>query len=131
MAICDRVRESDTESNVFHLKGVRQKITAAGFPFVSPRLWLFVVLSSPRPGEFPGYVRVINDRTDRVIYSSYIRPRPKFSADGEPGIGRARLRCIFPEEGQYTVQVWFFQKEGSDVLKGEMPFSIVAEGVQP
>jgi hypothetical protein len=38
------------------------------------------------------------------------------------------FRGSFPEEGRYAVQVWFFQEQGSDVLKGELPFSILKEG---
>jgi hypothetical protein len=38
------------------------------------------------------------------------------------------LRCSFPHAGRYTVQVWFYQEQGSDVLKGELPFFIAEEG---
>ncbi len=51
MAVCDGVRESKNEAGVFHLRGVRQEIAASGFPFAPPRLWLFLVLSSPRPAS--------------------------------------------------------------------------------
>ena len=124
MAICDGVRESKTEAGVFHLKGVRQEMTADAFPFVPARLWLFLLLSSPRAGEFPGYLRVINDRTDKAILFGYIEPRPIFGADGGTLFRNAQIACSFPEEGWYTVQVWFFQEVGSDVLKGEMPFYV-------
>jgi len=30
--------------------------------------------------------------------------------------------------GRYTVQVWFYQEQGSDVLKAELPFSVTMEG---
>ncbi len=127
MAICDSVRASKTEADVFDLKGVRQGINASAFPSEPMPLWLFLVLSSPRAGEFPCYIRVIHDRTDRTIFYSYSRPRPSFGADGDLCMGRARLRCTFPEEGRYTVQVWFFQEQGLDVLKGEMPFYVSSE----
>jgi hypothetical protein len=54
MTICNGVRESTTEAGVFHVKGLRQRIVAQGFPFAPARLWLFLVFSSPRPGVFPG-----------------------------------------------------------------------------
>ena len=73
MAICDRVRETKTETDVFHLKGVRQAITANAFPFGPAHLWLFLVLSNPRGGEFPGYLRVINDRTDKRSHTAISR----------------------------------------------------------
>src|SRR6516164_6777541 len=50
MTVCDRVRESNVEAGVYHLRGVRQRIVARAFPFVALRLWLFFVLSSHRAG---------------------------------------------------------------------------------
>jgi hypothetical protein len=129
MAICDGVRESKFEAGVFHLKGVRHSITARAFPFIPSRLWLFMHLSSPRAGEFPCYVRIINDRTDRTVFYSYVEPRPTFQSEGGLSVHFAPIRCEFPEAGQYTVQVWFFQEHGSDVLKGEMPFTVVLNGI--
>ena len=131
MTICDGVSESKTEVGVFHLKGVRQAMTAGTFPFVPSRLWLFVLLSSPRPGEFPGYVRVVNDRTDRVVYHGHLESQPTFGVNGGLWAIRYPVRCIFPEPGNYSVQVWFFQQTGSDVLKGEMPFAVEMEDSEP
>jgi hypothetical protein len=109
MAICDGVRESKTEADVFHLKGVRQGLTAGAFPFIPERLWLFLVLSSPRAGEFPGNVVVINDRTEKIVFYSHFEPKPIFADDRGLFAWRGPIRCRFPEEGQYTVQVWFFR----------------------
>jgi hypothetical protein len=128
MAICGRVAESRTEFGVFNLKGVRQSITAETFPYVPRTLWLFLVLSSPRPGEFPGYVRVIHDRTDKAVFFAHLA-KPTFEADGGWLASTTALKCRFPEAGQYTVQVWFFQMDGNDILKGEIPF-FVEEAVQ-
>jgi hypothetical protein len=71
---------------------------------------------------------VINDRTDRTIFHGQLEPRPTFEANEQVVAARAQIRCSFPEEGRYTVQVWFFQEQGSDVLQGEMPFSVAIEG---
>ena len=127
MTVCDRARESDTEAGVYHLRGVRQKIVAPAFPFQASRLWLFLVLSSHRPGTYPGYVRVIEDETDRAIFFAHLAPHPHFEEEHTLGVV-ARLRCRFPQGGRYTVQVWFNQEHESDVLKGEVPFSVVGEG---
>jgi hypothetical protein len=127
MAICDRVWESKSEAGVFNLKGVRQGLTANAFPFVPRRLSLFLVLSCRRPGEFPCYVCVVNERTNREIFYSHVEPRPAFASDQEFFAWCGRIRCRFREEGAYTVQVWFFQEEGNDVLKGEVPFYITTE----
>ena len=128
MAICDGVRESKTETGVFHLKGVRQQMTAPAFPFVPDRLWLFVLFSSLRAGKFPWYVRVVNERTDKLIFYAHARHRLQFGVDGAMFASWVPIRCAFPVEGRYTVEVWFFQEQGNDVLKGEMPFTIETQG---
>jgi hypothetical protein len=128
MAICDGVRENTTEAGVFHLKGVRQGIRADAFPLVPARLWLFVLLSSPRAGAFPGYICVVNDKTERIVFYAHLEPRPRFDSGDKVLPGRVRIRCAFPEAGRYTFQVWFFQEQGSDVSKGELPFTVVNEG---
>ena len=87
-----------------------------------------MLLSSHHPGTFPGYVRVVNDRTEKIIFYAHLEPRPTFEGDNESWATRAPIRCSFPEEGRYTVQVWFFQEQGSDVLKGELPFFVAKNG---
>jgi hypothetical protein len=125
--VCDRVRESLTEAGVYHLRGVRQGVVAPAFPFVAFRLWLFLVLSSPRPGTYPGYVRVIDAGTDKAIFFAHLAPHPRFEAGEDALAAAARLRCSFPHAGRYTVQVWFYQEQGSDVLKAELPFTVGKE----
>jgi len=58
MAVCDAVKPSRLEAGVFHLRGVRNRVSAASFPFVRRRLWVYLLLSSPRKGRYPGYVRI-------------------------------------------------------------------------
>ena len=128
MAVCDGVRESRTEAGVFHVKGLRQRIIAQSFPFTPARLWLFLVFSSTRPGAFPEYVLVIDDRSDKAIFHGQLRPSPAFTANLEIVVNVTRLKCSFPQPGRYTVQVWFFQEQGHDVLKGELTFTVSLEG---
>jgi hypothetical protein len=127
MAICDGVRESKKEAGVFHVKGLRQQLVAQTFPFTPSRLWLFLLFSSTRPGEFPGYVLVIHDRTDKTILYGQLTPPPTFEANVEILANVTRLKCSFPQPGRYTVQIWFFQEQGRDVLKGELPFTVSQE----
>jgi len=121
-------RESNTEAGVYHLRGVRQRVVPQGFPFVASRLWLFLVLSSHGSGTYPGYIRVLNDRTDKAIFFAHLAPHARFEDNDQTLAAAARLRCSFPQAGRYTVQVWFYQAQGSDVLKGEMPFAVAKEG---
>src|SRR5947209_17776411 len=126
--VCDRAWESPTEAGVYHLRGVRQRIAAPAFPFAPNRLWLFLVLSSPRPGTHPGYVRVMNEATEKAILFVHVAPHPRFEAGEDTLAAAARLRCSFPQAGRYTVQVWFYPEQGDDVLKPEVPFSVIMEG---
>ena len=122
VTVCDRVRESLTEAGVYHLRGVRQTISAPTFPFASSRLWLFLVLSSPRPGTYPGYIRVMDEATDKAIFFAHLAPHPRFEANEDALAAAARLRCSFPRAGRYSVQVWFYREQGSDVLKADLRF---------
>jgi hypothetical protein len=126
--VCDRVRESPTEVGVYHLRGVRQRIMAPAIPFAAGRLWLFLVLSSHRPGTYPGYIRVVDEETDKAIYFAHLAPHPRFEANDDVLAAAARLRCSFPHAGRYMVQVWFYQEQGSDVLIAELPFLVAEEG---
>jgi len=126
--VCDGVRESRTEPGVYHLRGVRQRIVAPAFPFAPAGLWLFLVLSSPRPGTYPGSVRVIDEATDKAVFFAHLAPDPRFEAGADTLAAAARVRCMFPHPGRYTVQVWFFHAQEGDVLKAEVPIAVAQEG---
>lgn len=128
MVICDAVRELRDEPGVFNLRGVRQEVNAVGFPFALARLSLFLVLASPRPDMYPGYVRVVNDRTDKAVFYSHLSPAPRFGGTRDFLSMRVHLSCVFPTPDRYTIQVCFFQEHGSDVIKGELPFHVVQSG---
>ncbi len=70
---------------------------------------------------------MINDRTDKAVFFGNLIPPPAFVEDYTTATTRVRIRCTFPEEGRYTIQVWFFQEQGPDVQKGEMSFSVIRE----
>jgi len=124
VTVCDRVRESNAEAGVYHLRGVRQRIAAEAFPFLASRLWVFLVLSSHRSGTYPSDIRVLDDRTEKAIFFAHLAPHPRFEENDQTLAAVARLKCSFPHAGRYTVQVWFYQEQGSDVLKGEVPFAV-------
>ena len=128
VTICDRVRESLSEVGVYHLRGVRQQVVAPAFPFVASRLWLFLVLSSHHPGTYPGYIRVLDEGTDKAVFFAHLAPHPRFGSGDDTLAAAARLRCSFPRAGHYTVEVWFYQEQGNDVLKAELPFLVTTEG---
>jgi hypothetical protein len=128
MTLCDGVRESKTEAGVFHLKGSRQGISAGSFPFFREPLWIFLLLSSPHNGEYPCNLRIVNGHTEKSVYYSHVNPRPTFAAEGEWWAYYAPIRCTFPEPGWHRVELSFFQAQGKDIVKGEIPFLVAADG---
>jgi hypothetical protein len=69
----------------------------------------------------------MNEATDKAILFAHLAPHPRFEASDDTLAAAARLRCSFPQAGRYSVQVWFYQEHGSDVLKAEVPFSVIDE----
>jgi hypothetical protein len=57
-----------------------------------------------------------------------LAPHSRFEANHDTLAAAARLRCCLPHVGRYTVQVWFYQAQGSDILKAELPFAVAQEG---
>jgi hypothetical protein len=123
IVICDDVVASPAEEGVFTLEGVRQHLTAASFP--SPAaLSVFLLLSSPRKGKYPGKVLVVNERTDRTI--RYVKFVATFPEENELlPLAIALGDCVFPEAGPYSFQV-YFSARGGEALKGEQPFTVFA-----
>ena len=125
LVVCDGIRASRIEANVYHLRGARTHIFAEAFP-VRRRLRLFLILSSPRPGRFPSYVKVVDDETYQVVFYGQVDPSPLFP-DAEDLLPLdLPIRVRFPRAGRYTLQLWFFQETTDDVLKMEQPFYVLA-----
>lgn len=128
VVVCDGIRPSKLENAVFHLRGARCHTVGVSFPW-RRRLRLFLVLSSPRQGRFPGCIKVINDQTDKVVFYGEIDPAPLFPEDGDPLPLDLPVNISFPQPGRYTVTVWFFQETTADVLKMEQPFYVLESEV--
>jgi hypothetical protein len=128
MLACEKILARGFTDDVFDLKGIHYALRTLRFPFVATRLWLFLVLSSPRPGRFPGTVRVIHDRSDRTVFEADLNPVSEFPGDQAFHFATLRLRCRFREPGRYTIQLSFSHKMSTDVVKGEMPFYVLEEG---
>ena len=124
IVICDDVSPSATEEGVFNLEGVRQHLYAETFPWRA-ELSLFLLLSSPRKGKFPGRILIVNDRNDRS--TRYVKFLATFQEDNEllPLYVEVGV-CVFPEPGQYTFQVFFSSRGGAEALKGEHPFYVLS-----
>src|ERR1051326_3800800 len=66
IVVCDEITPSSTEAGVFSLAGVREHVVALSFPW-RVDLSVFLLLSSPRRGKYPGKILIVNERTDRLI----------------------------------------------------------------
>jgi hypothetical protein len=105
IVICDAVSASRTEERVFTLKGARQHLEAASFPWRAT-LGVFLLLSSPRKGKYAGKVLIINERNEHVIlYEKFL---PEFEEDNELLPWYVNIdNCVFPEAGHYKFEVYF------------------------
>lgn len=123
IVICDDVSASRTEDRVFTLKGVRQHLEAALFPWRAT-LRVFLLLSSPRKGRFVGKVLLANERNERVIrYEKFVA---QFGKDNDLLPLYVNIsECVFPEAGRYNFAVYFSARDGGEVLKGEHLFNVL------
>jgi hypothetical protein len=123
IVICDDVSASLTEKGVFTLEGVRLHLEATSFPHRAV-LCLFLLLSSPRKGKYPGKILVVNERSDRPI--RYVKFLATFQEDNEllplyVDVGE----CEFLEAGPYNFEI-YFSARGGEALKGEHPFTVLS-----
>ena len=123
LVVCDGIRASKSQESVFHLRGARAHLIADEFPF-RRRLELFLILSSPRPGRFPSYLKVIEDQSDQAVFYGQVQPSPSFLDAGDLLVMGVPVQVRFPRAGRYTLQIWFFQETAADVLKMEQPLYV-------
>ena len=121
MVVCDAIKESDEERNVFHLHGVRNVLEVPSFPALRPRLGVLAHLSG-HSGR--ALIRMLINRleTDDIIYEAapkdiaFIAPTSVMTV-----VFRAR-NCVFPAPGVYYVQLFHENK-----LIGERPLDVREE----
>lgn len=125
IVICDAVSASRTEDRVFTLRRVRQQLEAAAIPWRAT-LRVFLLLSSPRKGRYPGRVLIINERNEYVIrYAKFVA---EFEEDNELlPLYVDMSECAFPEAGRYNFAVSFFVRDRGETLKGEHPFTVLSQ----
>ena len=121
MMLCDGVEESDEESGVFHLTGVRTVVRASAFPAMCPRLCAFVQMSGHR-GKALCHIEIERLGTDEYIH--HTKPKEIFFDEPVsvvPVLFRMR-NCVFPAAGIYYVQIVTESK-----LIGERPLELRQE----
>jgi hypothetical protein len=125
VVLCDEVLPNPIEEGVFTLEGVHQRLLARSFPWQAS-LSVFLLLSSPRTGDYSGKILVVNQRTEKVVRLA--RFRASFDEDNQllPLYVEVSA-CVFPEAGWYNFEVCFSAREEGEGLKGEHPFTVLAE----
>jgi hypothetical protein len=124
LVICDDLSASRAEDRVFTLKRVRQHLKATSFPWRAA-LRLFLILSTPRKGKYPGKILIVNERNERLI--RYVKFSAMFEKDNELLPLYVDLGdCVFPEAGHYNFEVYFAARDG-EVLKGEHLFTVLSQ----
>lgn len=123
LVVCDAVEASAEETDVFHLEGVRSAIEVASFPYVRPRLCVYLQMSAHQ-GEASCRLEIHRPGTDDVISQTPPRMVP---FQGPLTVRHVVFRfrnCSFPEPGVYYVQCLCGSK-----LIGERPLRLLEEGV--
>ena len=121
MVLCDGLKESDEEPDVFNLIGVRAVVEASSFPALCPRLYVFLHLSGHQ-GETSCHIEIDRTETNEVIYETASKTI-KFRGPGAVVPVYFRVRnCVFPAPGVYYVQIF---NDGK--LIGERPLYLRQE----
>ena len=118
MVVCDALKESDEEQDVYHLNGVRCTMEVPSFPALRPRLCVFLQMSG-HAGHAACCIRIERVETGEPIFQSAPKEIAFRSPDlVEPLFFRVR-NCVFPEPGVYYVQVLYGEK-----VIGERPLHL-------
>src|SRR4051794_30562307 len=105
IVVCDDVSVSLTEDRVFTLDGVRFEIVAPSLPYRTS-LFLFLALSSPRKGVFPGRILLLNEQDGKLL--RYIKFAAEFDEDYQLMPYAVDLGlCDFPNDGLYRFEIYF------------------------
>jgi hypothetical protein len=124
IVVCDDISASMTEDRVFTLEGVRFEILAPALP-CRTSLFLFLALSSPRKGVFPGRILLIDEQNEKAL--RYIKFAAEFEEDNQLMPYAVDLgACDFPSDGLYRFEV-YFSIRGAEALKGEHPITVICD----
>jgi uncharacterized protein DUF6941 len=122
MVLCNDIVPVPGEGNVYNLLGVRTEIQAQAFPYIHPRLCVYLQVTG-HEGTVSGVVVAVNARTDEELFHG---PLPPITLQGPLFVVSTHVRvrdCEFPEPGLYYFQVYFEQK-----LLGERPLRLTEGG---
>src|SRR5262245_11159688 len=70
IVVCDEAVQSEIEDQVFTLEGARQHFSAESFP-CTRALAVYLLLTYPRGGSFPGEVKVVSDEDKTIRVSKF------------------------------------------------------------
>lgn len=120
MVLCDSAEESENETGVYHLSGVRSVIESP-FPAVVSLLCVFAQMSGHQ-GEASCHIEIEHAETNEVIFET----EPRSVSFDEPTsivvVVFPLADCVFPASGVYYVQLYYERK-----LIGERTFHLRQE----
>jgi Family of unknown function (DUF6941) len=121
MMLCDELVESDFETNVYNLTGVRSVIESP-FPAVVGRLCVFAHMSG-HEGEALIHVEIDHVESANVIFQTESKRVNFLDPTLVVPVAFILIDCVFPSPGVYYVQVIHEQK-----IIGERPLVLNVEG---
>lgn len=121
MVVCDAIKESEEEADVFHLHGVRNVLEVPSFPALRPRLTVLAHLSG-HPGRAAIRMAVNRLETDEMIHESAPKLVQFLGPTSVVTVAFRARNCVFPAPGLYYVQLYHERK-----LIGERPLEIREE----
>jgi hypothetical protein len=104
LVLCDDVEEVYEEEEVFNLHGVRTRVCASSFPYIHPRLCVFIQVSG-HEGIASGRLALVKEAGNLEVLQA---PIDSFQLSGPLTLitrWYEVVDCEFPEPGVYWVQV--------------------------
>jgi hypothetical protein len=123
IVLCDEIVPSEIEADVYTLIGVRHELLAVTFPYDAV-LSVYLLMSCPRSGRYPGQILVSDDEQDKCV--RYVPFDAVFSEDYHVFPLAVELGQVrFKQSGSYTVQVRFRFSPDEAPTRGEYFFKVV------
>src|SRR5262249_4361569 len=104
MVVCDEIERVAGQDGVYNLRGVRTRIMPGQYPYVHPKLCVYMHVSG-RQGNATFHLKVIAAADDAVVAST---PEKRTDLEGPLVLVPVRWyirRCRFPQPGLYYIQV--------------------------
>jgi hypothetical protein len=127
MVLCDEVELVPGDEDAFNLVGVKARIRVGSFPYLHPRLCVFLQATG-HEGTASWHLELIQAGTDLELVST---PEQEVDFHGPLEIIPLWWRiedCNFPDPGLYYVEVYFGQKLSCERLLTLSDGGVISNG---